>query len=147
MDPGVRLRQEFLARERAALRGGTLREAGKGLKGAAGGMGAMLVAIFVTVVVTRLDFYWHSFLLEFMFAGFAGYFIQRSGGGLLRGVLLIPATYGAAYTLRRWGWDPSTLLAPEGSAVLISGHGHLLAVCCLVGCGGLLGYVLETRRS
>jgi len=147
MDPGVRLRQEFLARERAALRGATLREAGHGIKGAMGGMGAMLIAIVVTVVVTRIDFFWHSFMLEFLFAGFAGYFIQRSGGGLLKGVLLVPMTYGAAFMMRRLGWDPSTLLAPEGSAVLISGHSHLLAVCCLVGCGGVLGYVLEARRS
>jgi hypothetical protein len=144
MDPGLKLRQEFAARERAALRGSSMREAKKGIAGATSGIFAMLVAIGITVVVTRIGFYWHSFLLEFLFAGFAGYFIQRTGGGLLRGVLLLPLAYGAAFVMRRYGWDPSSALAPN--AILISGHGHLLAVCILVGCGGLTGYVLEGRR-
>jgi hypothetical protein len=144
MDPGLRLRQEFAARERSALRGGSLREAKKGISGALSGVFAMLVAIAITVVVTRIGFYWHSFLLEFLFAAFAGYFIQRTGGGLLRGVVLLPLAYGAAFLMRRFGWDPSSLLAPD--AILIAGHGHLLAVCILVGCGGVSGYVLESRR-
>jgi len=145
MDQGLKLRQEFAARERAALRGGTLRETKRGVGGALGGIFAMLVAIGITVFVTRITFYWHSFLLEFLFAAFAGYFSQRSGGGLLKGVVLLPLAYGAAFVLRRMGWDPSSLIAP--GAVLISGYGHLLAVCCLVGCGGLTGYILESRRS
>lgn len=143
MDPGLKLRQEFVARERAAMRGGSLREAKSGITGALSGIFAMLIPIAVTVVVTRIGFYWHSFLLEFMFAAFAGYFIQRSGGGLLKGVLLLPLAYGSAFLMRRLGWDPSSWLAPD--AVLIAGHGHLLAVCCLVGCGGLSGYALESR--
>jgi hypothetical protein len=144
MDPGLKLRQEFIARERAALRGSSMREASKGITGAFGGIFAMVVAIAITVVVTRIGFYWHSFLLEFLFAAFAGYFIQRSGGGLLKGVLLLPLAYGAAFLMRRMGWDPSSMLAAE--SMLISGHGHLLAVCCLVGCGGIGGYILESRR-
>jgi hypothetical protein len=146
MDPGLKLRQEFLARERQALRGGSLREAKKGLTGVLGGAGAMLIAIGITVVVTRLGFYWHSFIAEFLLAGFMGYLLQRTGGGLLKGVVLLPLAYGGAYGLRLMGWDPSRYLAGEGSAVLIAGHGHLLAVCCLVGCGGVLGYILESRR-
>jgi hypothetical protein len=144
MDPGLKLRQEFIARQRAALRGGSVREVKKGFSGALSGIFAMLIAIGVTVVVTRTAFYWHSFLLEFLFAGFAGYFIQRSGGGLIKGVLFLPAAYGAAFLMRRMGWDPSSMLAP--ASILISGYGHLLAVCCLVGCGGITGYVLESRR-
>jgi hypothetical protein len=144
MDPGLKLRQEFIERERVALRGSSMREAGKGVTGAFSGVFAMLVAIGVTVVVTRIGFYWHSFLLEFIFAAFAGYLIQRSGGGLLKGVMLLPLAYGAAFMMRRMGWDPSSMLAPQ--SILISGHGHLLAVCCLVGCGGVSGYVLESRR-
>ena len=144
MDPGLKLRQEFAARERAALRGGSLREAKNGIAGALRGIFAMLLAIGITVVVTRIGFYWHSFLLEFLFAAFAGYFIQRTGGGLLKGVLLLPLAYAGAFLMRKLGWDPSSLLAPE--AILIAGHGHLLAVCCLVGCGGLVGYTLESRR-
>jgi hypothetical protein len=144
MDPGLKLRQEFIARERAALRGSSIREAGKGLRGALSGVFAMLVAIGITVVVTRIGFFWHSFLLEFLFAAFAGYFVQRSGGGLLKGVMLLPLAYGAAFLMRRMGWDPSSMLAPQ--SILISGHGHLLAVCILVGCGGLAGYTLEGRR-
>ncbi|HEX5138163.1 MAG TPA: hypothetical protein VFY93_14400 [Planctomycetota bacterium] len=144
MDPGLKLRQEFIARERAALRGAGMREAGKGLRGALTCVFAMFIAITVTVVVTRIGFYWHSFLLEFLFAAFAGYFIQRSGGGLLKGVLILPLAYGAAFLMRRMGWDPSTMLAPD--AILITGYGHLLAVCCLVGCGGIAGYTLESRR-
>jgi hypothetical protein len=144
MDPGLKLRQEFEAREKAALRGGSVREAKKGVTGAASGVVAMLIAIAITVIVTRVGFYWHSFLLEFLFSAFAGYVMQRSGGGLLRGVVLLPLAYGAAFLMRRYGWDPSSALAPD--AILISGHGHLLAVCILVGCGGLTGYVLETRR-
>lgn len=144
MDPGLRLRQEFRAREQAALRGGSLREAKRGVGGAASGVFAMLVAIGITVVVTRISFYWHSFILEFLFSAFAGYLVQRTGGGLLKGVMLLPLAYGAAFLMRRLGWDPSTMLAAQ--SVLIDGHGHLLAVCCLVGCGGLTGYVLEGRR-
>ena len=144
MDPGLKLRKEFEARERAALRGGSVREAKRGIAGSASGIFAMLVAIAITVVVTRIGFYWHSFLLEFLFAAFAGYLIQRTGGGLLRGVLLLPLAYGAAFLMRRYGWDPSTALAPD--PILIAGHGHLLAVCILVGCGGLTGYTLEGRR-
>jgi len=144
MDPGLKLRQEFVARERAALRGAGMREAKKGISGALSGIFAMLIAIGVTVVVTRIGFYWHSFLLEFLFAAFAGYFVQRTGGGLLKGVLLLPLSYGAAFLMRRMGWDPSTMLAPD--SILITGYGHLLAVCCLVGCGGVTGYVLESRR-
>jgi hypothetical protein len=147
MDPGLKLRQEFVARERAALRGGTAREASKGITGALGGAGAMLVAIAITVVVTQLKFYWHSFLLEMLLAAFAGYFLLRSGGGLLKGVFLLPLAYGGAYTLRQMGWDPAEMLAAKDAAVLIEGHGHLLAACCLVGFGGLLGYVFEARRS
>jgi len=143
MDPGLKLRQEFVARERKALRGGTAREAKKGITGALTGVLAMVVAITITVVVTRIGFYWHSFLLEFLFAAFVGYFIQRTGGGLLKGVALLPLAYGAAFLMRRFGWDPSSWLAPD--AILIAGHGHLLAVCCLVGCGGIGGYVLESR--
>jgi hypothetical protein len=144
MDPGLKLRQEFVAREKEALRGGSMREAKKGVTGALTGVIAMVIAIAITVVVTRIGFYWHSFLLEFLFSAFAGYVMQRSGGGLLRGVVLLPLAYGAAFLMRRYGWDPSSALAPD--AILISGHGHLLAVCILVGCGGLTGYVLETRR-
>ncbi len=143
MDPGLKLRQEFVARERTALRGGSVREAKKGITGALAGVLAMVVAIAITVVVTRIGFYWHSFLLEFLFAAFAGYFIQRTDGGLLKGVMLLPLAYGAAFLMRRFGWDPSGWLAPD--AILIAGHGHLLAVCCLVGCGGISGYVLESR--
>jgi hypothetical protein len=146
MDPGLKLRQEFLEREKKALRGGTIREAKRGFGGVLGGAFAMLVAIGVTVVITRIGFYWHSFLAEMLFAGFVGYFLQRTGGGLLKGVTLLPLAYGGAYGLRLMGWDPSRYLAGEGSAVLIAGHGHLLAVCCLVGFGGLLGYVLESQR-
>lgn len=143
MDPGLKLRQEFIARERAAMRGGSLREARNGISGVVRGVFAMLVAIAITVAVTRIGFYWHSFVLEFLFSAFAGYFIQRAGGGLLKGVLLLPLAYGAAFLMRRYGWDPSSALAPD--AILITGHGHLLAVCVLVGCGGLVGYTLESR--
>jgi cation transporter-like permease len=145
MDKGLKLRQEFAARERAALRGGTLRQAKNGVTGALGGLFSMLLAIVITVVVTRLSpFYWHSFVLEFLFAAVAGFVIQRSGGGLLKGVFLLPAAYGAAFLMRRYGWDPSSWLAPDPA--LIAGHGHLLAICCLVGCGGVFGYTQEGRR-
>lgn len=144
MDPALKLRQEFAARERAAMRGGSLRVAKNGITGALGGLFSMFLAIAITVVVTRLSFFWHSFVLEFMFAAVAGFFIQRLGGGLLKGVLFLPAAYGLAFLMRRYGWDPSTALAPD--PVVIAGHGHLLAICCLVGCGGVFGYTQEGRR-
>ncbi|MHC4549344.1 MAG: hypothetical protein ACYTEZ_11270 [Planctomycetota bacterium] len=147
MDPGLKLQKEFVAQQKSAMwRAQAVRWRGW-LTGIAGGITAGLMAIAVTVFVTQLDFYWHSFLLEIGLSALAGLLLVVTGSGLLKGVFTLPLAYAAAYLLRESGFDPAIWIGGEGSSVLIDGYGHLLAVCTLVGCGGVLGHILESRRN
>lgn len=146
MDPAARLRQNFLADQKTAMRRARANRRRGWLTGMVGGIVAALLAVGVTVFVTRLDFYWHSFLLEIGLAALAGLLIHVTGGGLLRGVFFLPLSYAGAYLLRQQGYDPAVWIGGPGSSVLIEGYGHLFAVCTLVGCGGVVGHILESRQ-
>jgi hypothetical protein len=145
MDRATKLRQEFLAEQKQAMRRARAHRRRGWFGGIVGGVIAALLAVAVTVVVTRLEFFWHSFLLELGLAALAGLVIHVTGGGLLKGVFLLPASYAGAYLLRQQGYDPAEWIGGAGSSVLIDGYGHLLAVCTLVGCGGVVGHILESR--
>jgi len=145
MDPATKLRQDFLANQKTAMRRARAQRRRGWLAGVFGGVIAALLAVALTVVVTRLEFFWHSFLLEFGLAALAGLLIHVTGGGLLKGIFLLPLAYAGAYLLRDQGYDPAVWIGGEGSSVVIDGYGHLLAVCTLVGCGGVFGHILESR--
>jgi hypothetical protein len=146
MDPATRLQQEFLANQKSAMRRARSNTLRGWLGGMIGGVIAALAAVLVTVFVTRLDFFWHSFLLEIILAAFAGLLVHVTGGGLLKGVFFLPLSYAGAYLLRQAGYDPAVWIGGPESSVLIQGYGHLFAVCTLVGCGGVVGHVLESRQ-
>ena len=147
MDTGTKLRQEFAVQQRRSMRQARVRRLRGWFVGLLGGMVAGLLAIGLTAFVTQLDFYWHSFVLEIGLSAAAGVFLTLTGGGLLKGVFVLPLAYGGAFLLRRAGYDPAIFLGGEGSSIVIDGYGNLLAVCTLVGCGALLGHVLESRSS
>jgi hypothetical protein len=145
MDPATRLRQEFLADQKTAMRRARAQRRRGWFGGVVGGVLAALLAVAITVFVTRIEFFWHSFLLEIGLGALAGFLIHVTGGGLLKGVFLLPLSYAGAYLLRQQGYDPALWIGGPGSSVVIEGHGHLLAVCTLVGCGGVVGHIIESR--
>jgi len=146
MDSATKLRQDFLANQKTAMRRARAQRRRGWLGGVIGGILASLLAVALTVVVTQLDFFWHSFILEVGLAALAGLLIHVTGGGLLQGVFLLPLSYAGAYLIRQQGYDPAEWIGGEGSSIIIDGYGHLLAVCTLVGCGGVVGHVIESRQ-
>ena len=146
MDPATKLRQEFAANQKTAMRHARAYRRRGWFAGIIAGVLPALLAVALTVVVTQLEFFWYSFLLEIGLAALAGLLIHAIGGGLLLGVFLLPASYAGAYLLRQQGYDPAEWIGGEGSSVVIDGYGHLLAVCTLVGCGGVVGHILESRQ-
>jgi len=146
MDPATKLRQDFLADQRTAMRRARANRWGGWFSGVIGGVIASILAVAITVFFTQLDFSWYSFLLEIGLAALAGLLIHVSGGGLLAGVFLLPLSYAGAYLLRQQGYDPAVWIAGEGSSIVINGYGHLLAVCTLVGAGGVVGHILQSRQ-
>ena len=147
MDPTSRLRQEFLARERTALRGNYLGRARESLTATLMGALAAALVIGLMVTVTGVKIYWHSFLTEILLAGFMGLVLARIGGGLLKGALLLPLAYGGAYLLRQHGVDPAQWIAPETTPAIVEAIGHLVVVSGLVAFGGIIGYIVESRSA
>jgi hypothetical protein len=146
MDPATKLRQDFLAHQKTAMRRARAQRGLGWLSGILGGVIASVLAVAVTVFFTQLDYSWHSFLLEIGLGALAGLVIHVTGGGLLAGVFLLPLSYAGAYLLRQQGYDPAVWFGGEGSSVVVNGYGHLLAVCTLVGCGGVVGHILQSRQ-
>jgi len=147
MDTGTKLRREFATSQRRAMRQASAQRWRRWFVGILAGAAAGLLAIALTAVVTHIDFFWHSFVLEIGLSAVAGLFLTMTGGGLLKGVFALPAAYAGAFLLRRAGYDPAIFLGGEGSSIVVNGYGHLLAVCTLVGCGGVVGHILESRSK
>jgi hypothetical protein len=146
MDPATKLRQDFLANQKTAMRRARAHRRLGWLSGIFGGIIASFLAVAITVFFTQVEFSWHSFLLEIGLGALAGLLIHVTGGGLLAGVFLLPLSHAGAYLLRQQGYDPAVWIGGEGSSVFISGYGHLLAVCTLVGFGGVVGHILQSRQ-
>ena len=134
---GFSARQEILmgaarAKQRRNRRNGTF----------AGAMTA-LVAVVTSASVTRKAWFWHSFLLEMLLCGLAGYVLARAHGGVLRGLLLFSAAYLLAFCARASGLDPSVVFAAadlrRGAAV----QGNFMSLCMMVSVGGVLGHVMQ----
>ena len=147
MDPGLRLRQDFAGRRRVAMRGAALSQVKRSLIGALGG--AVAAAVTLAVMTTSMGFEtaFSAFLLEIGLTAFMGLVLARVNGGLLKGAFLLPLAYGAAYLLRRTGFDPGHWFAESSALVDMPGLCHLIAICGLLALGGLLGYVVESRSA
>jgi len=146
MDRATKLRQEFLADQKTAMRRARAGRFRGWFGGMIGGTLAALLAVALAAFFTSVDYHWHSFLLEIGLGTVVGLLIHITGGGLLKGVFLLPLAYAGAYLLRQQGHDPAVWIAGPGSSVVINGYGHLLAVCALVGFGGVVGHILESRQ-
>jgi hypothetical protein len=143
MDQVARLRADFLARQAKAMARARAREARQRRSGAVAGAFAGLVAVALTAVVTRRSFAWHSFLLEGILCGVAGYVLARFHGGLLKGVALLPGAYFMAWFLRASGLDPAVLFPAPDVRGALAAQGHLMTLGLLVATGGLMGHIIE----
>jgi len=145
MDPGLKLRQEFAAKQRSAMRGATLHQARSSFKGLVGGAVVGALSLGLTTVIMRLGAVWQSYLLEVALFGIMGWILARAGGGLMKGAFLMPAAFGAAHLVRQIGFDPVVLIGAESHPVSFPPLALLVALGCLIVCGGVLGHILENK--
>ncbi len=143
MDAGVRLRLEFQARQAEAMTVARCREKRQRRRSAAVGAAAGIATVALTALLTRSSLAWHSFLLEAVLCGAAGHLLARLHGGFMRGIVLLPAAYFAAWSIRATGLDPTVLLLAANGKSAIAGQGHLMALGLLVAVGGFMGHGAE----
>lgn len=104
---------------------------------------AGFVAVLATLEGTRRALFWHSFLLETLLGALAGRLLARSGGGVLRGILLFGGSYLLAFLLRAIGLDPSVVFARGDLAGAGAVYGNFASLCLMVGVGAAVGHVVE----
>ena len=136
------LKAEFAARRRAQLAHLDEQERRRRRVAAVAGALAGLAAVLVTCGVTRKEITWHSFLLEALLCGAAGYWLARLKGGLLKGVLLFAGAYLLATLLRAMGLDPSVVFDAGDLRRLGSVTGSLASLAALAAIGGAFGHLI-----
>lgn len=144
MDPGSRLRQDFLEQQQQSMARSAVLQRRNRLNGAIGGGVAGLVGTAVSAAVTRSAIAWHSFLLEALLCTLAGYLLARRGGGILTGALLFSGAYLLAFQLRAHGLDPGVLFNVGDLRQATATQGHLMTMSILMACGGAFGSILES---
>lgn len=139
------LKEEFRARQARDLERAVLREKRRRRNGTIAGAAAGFLAVAVTAGATRRALFWHSFLLETLLGAVAGYVLARTGGGLLKGILLFAGAYMFAFFLRASGLDPSAVFMAGDLRAAPAVQGHFTSLCFLVSAGAAMGHIVSDR--
>ena len=111
--------------------------------GSFAGAAAAMVAVMTSATYTRKAWFWHSFLLEMLFCGIAGYVLARTHGGALKGLILFSGAYLLAFCVRSSGFDPSVVFAAGDLRRGMAVQANFMSLCMIVGMGGLIGHVMK----
>ncbi len=141
-DAVEQLQQEFSARQAALTCAALAKQRRNRRNGTIAGAITAMVAVATSASVTRKAWFWHSFLLEMLFCGLAGYLLARAHGGALKGLLLFSGAYLLAFCTRASGFDPSVVFAAADLRRGIAVQGNFMSLCMMVSVGGLLGHVM-----
>jgi hypothetical protein len=139
------LKDEFRAKQARELALAHVRERRRRRNGAIAGAAAGFAAVAVTSGATRRALFWHSFLLETLLGAVAGYILARTGGGLLKGILLFSGAYMLAFFLRASGLDPSAVFLAGDIRAAPAVQGHFTSLCFLVSAGAAMGHIVSER--
>jgi hypothetical protein len=139
------LKEEFRAKQARELAMSVVRERRRRRNGTIAGAAAGFAAVAVTAGATRQALYWHSFLLESVLGAVAGYVLARTGGGLLKGILLFAGGYMLAFFLRASGLDPAAVFAAGDLRAAPAVQGHFTSLCFLVSAGAAMGHIVADR--
>lgn len=139
------LKDEFRAKQARELAMAHVRERRRRRNGTIAGAAAGFAAVAVTAGATRTALFWHSFLLESVLGAVAGYVLARTGGGLLKGILLFSGAYMLAFFLRASGLDPSAVFASGDIRAAPAVQGHFTSLCFLVSAGAAMGHIVAER--
>jgi hypothetical protein len=141
--PVEELKAAFAAEQERALLRVALRQRRRRRSGAIAGAAAGLCAVLVTAGATRRALPWHAFLLETLLGAAAGYALARTGGGVLKGILLFSGAYLLAFLLRASGLDPAVLFLTGDPRAAAAVQGHFTSLCFLVSAGAAMGHILQ----
>jgi hypothetical protein len=139
------LQGEFREKQTRDLAAAQRREKRRRRNGTIAGAAAGFAAVAVTAGATRQALYWHSFLLESLLGAVAGYVLARTGGGLLKGILLFAGAYLLAFVLRASGLDPAAVFAWGDLRAAPAVQGHFTSLCFLVSAGAAMGHIVADR--
>jgi hypothetical protein len=139
------LRDEFRAKQAREQAAAALREKRRRRNGTIAGAAAGFAAVAVTAGATRAALFWHSFLLETILGAVAGHVLARTGGGLLKGILLFSGAYVLAFLLRASGLDPAVVFATGDLRAAPAVQGHFTSLCFLVSAGAAMGHIVAER--
>ena len=139
------MQAEFRAKQAREFAASVVREKRRRRTGLVAGAAAGLLAVAVTAGATRTALFWHSFLLESLLGAVAGYVLARTGGGLLKGILLFSGAYMLAFFLRASGFDPSAVFLAGDIRAAPAVQGHFTSLCFLVSAGAAMGHIVADR--
>ncbi|HEX5138611.1 MAG TPA: hypothetical protein VFY93_16685 [Planctomycetota bacterium] len=139
------LQEEFRAKQERDLARAHAREKARRRNGTIAGAAAGLAAVAVTAGATRTALFWHSFLLEAVLGAVAGYVLARTGGGLLKGIVLFSGAYMLAFFLRASGLDPAAVFQAGDIRAAPAVQGHFTSLCFLVSAGAAMGHIVADR--
>ena len=143
--PIEELQAEFRAKQARELAAAAGRERRRCRNGTIAGAAAGFAAVAVTAGATRQALFWHSFLLESLLGAAAGYVLARTGGGLLKGILLFAGAYMLAFLFRASGLDPAAVFAAGDLRAAPAVQGHFTSLCFLVSAGAAMGHIVGDR--
>jgi hypothetical protein len=143
--PIEEIQEEFRAQQAREMERSVAREKRLRRNGTIAGAVAGLLAVAVTAGATRRALFWHSFLLESVLGAVAGYVLARTGGGLLKGILLFAGAYLLAFCLRASGLDPSAVFLAGDVRAAPAVQGHFTSLCFLVSAGAAMGHIVADR--
>lgn len=139
------LKAEFRVEHARELALAVVREKRRRRNGTIAGAAAGFLAVAVTAGATRQAIFWHSFLLESLLGSVAGYVLARTGGGLLKGIVLFAGAYMMAFFVRASGLDPSAVFAAGDLRAVPAVQGHFTSLCFLVSAGAAMGHIVSDR--
>ena len=139
------LQEEFRAKQARELAATAVRERRRRRSGTIAGAAAGLAAVAVTAGATRQALFWHSFLLEALLGAVAGHVLARTGGGVLKGIILFAGAYMLAFFVRASGLDPAAVFAAGDLRAAPAVQGHFTSLCFLVSAGAAMGHIVADR--
>lgn len=142
-DPVERLRAEFAARQERELARVAVEERRLFRNATLGGALVGIVAVALTVSVTRRWVAWHSILPEALLGAAAGRLLARLRGGPFEGVVLFGGAALLAWSLRALGLDPSVLFTSGDLRAVPAVQGNLTSLCFSVAGGAALGHLVR----
>lgn len=139
------LQEAFREKQARELALAHVRERRRRRNGTIAGAAAGFAAVAVTSGATRKALFWHSFLLESILGAVAGYILARTGGGLLKGIVLFSAAYLFAFLLRASGLDPAAVFQSGDLRAAPAVQGHFTSLCFLVSAGAAMGHIVSEQ--